>query len=116
MHAPDKHIFDVKVADLEALDKCATDERTLLRTVPGADAVSHEEALLAAADAYPAASQVLPLLKPNHPGYVYAQVHRRIMRALSSTGPDHGESAASRNQAGTGITTGTDAARPQQPL
>lgn len=90
----EKRIFEVKVSELETLDQCATDERALIKTVRGSmDAIGYEEALLAAADTYPDASQVLPLLKQGQPGYIYAQAHKRLIDVLkrpssASSAPD----------------------------
>lgn len=108
MNGPERRIFEVKVSELHALDACATDERALAKTVGGTDAVGHEEALLAAADAYPDASQVLPFLREGQPGYVYAQVHRRLIDALKRPSPAPGVTP--------NVITGAGEAQPQQPL
>lgn len=108
MNEPERRIFEMRSFELHALDMCATDERILAKTVKGTDAMGHEEALLAAADVYGDAIQVLPFLREGQPGYVYAQIHKRLISALKRP---------STTSAQSNVTTGeASAAQPPQPL
>lgn len=85
MREREPHIFEVKVSQLKKLDSFV-DNRGKMDALLGGRMDAHDDDkrfLLAAKVLYPAAAEVLHLLKPGQPGYAYAEDRRRIISVLN---------------------------------